>query len=164
MDYVSFGRTGLKVSRLCLGCMSYGSTEWRPWVLDERDAKPFFKKALKAGINFFDTADFYGLGRSEEVTGKHLKSLARRDEIVIATKVGLEMGPAPNSGGLSRKHILRRSTARSGGSAPIMSISTRFTGSTGRRRWRRSWPRSTRSCAPARRATSARRRCTRGSS
>ncbi|MDP9137539.1 MAG: aldo/keto reductase, partial [Pseudomonadota bacterium] len=106
MEYVNFGRSGLKVSRLCLGCMSYGSPDWRPWVLDERDAKPFFKKALKAGINFFDTADFYGLGRSEEVTGKHLKSLARRDEIVIATKVGLEMGTAPNSSGLSRKHIL----------------------------------------------------------
>ncbi len=106
MDYVNFGRTGLKVSRLCLGCMSYGSTAWRPWVLDERDAKGFFKRALTSGINFFDTADFYSHGRSEEIAGKHLKSLARRDEIVIATKVGLEMGPAPNSGGLSRKHVL----------------------------------------------------------
>jgi aryl-alcohol dehydrogenase-like predicted oxidoreductase len=106
VDYVNFGRSGLKVSRLCFGCMSYGSPDWRPWVLDERDAKRLFKKALNAGINFFDTADFYSLGRSEEITGRHLKSLARRDEIVIATKVGLEMGPAPNSGGLSRKHIL----------------------------------------------------------
>jgi aryl-alcohol dehydrogenase-like predicted oxidoreductase len=106
LDYVHFGRTGLKVSRLCLGCMSYGTPEWRPWVVDEREAEPFFKKALEAGINFFDTADFYGGGRSEEVSGKHLKALAKRDEIVIATKVGLEMGSDPNASGLSRKHIL----------------------------------------------------------
>jgi aryl-alcohol dehydrogenase-like predicted oxidoreductase len=106
LDYVHFGRTGLKVSRLCLGCMSYGTPEWRPWVVDEREAEPFFKKALEAGINFFDTADFYGAGRSEEVSGKHLKALAKRDEIVIATKVGLEMGSDPNASGLSRKHIL----------------------------------------------------------
>ncbi|MGH6874633.1 MAG: aldo/keto reductase, partial [Aestuariivirgaceae bacterium] len=94
------------MSRLCLGCMSYGSTDWRPWVLDERGAEPFFRRALDAGINFFDTADFYSAGRSEEVTGKHLKALARREDVVIATKVGLEMSPGPNGRGLSRKHIM----------------------------------------------------------
>lgn len=107
MDYVNLGRSGLKVSRICLGCMSYGSPKWRPWVLDEAEAKPFFAKALEAGVNFFDTADFYSLGASEEVTGRHLKDMARRDEVVIATKVGLKVGEAPNARGLSRKHILQ---------------------------------------------------------
>jgi 1-deoxyxylulose-5-phosphate synthase len=106
LDYLQLGRAGLRVSRLCLGCMSYGSSQWRPWVLDERDAQPFFKRALDAGINFFDTADFYSTGRSEEVTGRHLKAMARREDIVIATKVGLEMGQGANSKGLSRKHIM----------------------------------------------------------
>ena len=107
MEYVRLGRSGLKVSRICLGCMSYGSPGWRPWVLDERAAKPFFKRALEAGINFFDTADMYSLGASEEVTGKHLAAMARRDDIVIATKVGLRMREDPNADGLSRKHILQ---------------------------------------------------------
>jgi aryl-alcohol dehydrogenase-like predicted oxidoreductase len=106
LDYLQLGRAGLRVSRLCLGCMSYGSSQWRPWVLDERDAQPFFKRAFDAGINFFDTADFYSTGRSEEVTGRHLKAMARREDIVIATKVGLEMGQGANSKGLSRKHIM----------------------------------------------------------
>jgi len=106
LDYVQLGRAGLKVSRLCLGCMSYGSSDWRPWVLDERQAQPFFKRAIEAGINFFDTADFYSAGRSEEITGKQLKALARREDVVIATKVGLQMGPGANSKGLSRKHIM----------------------------------------------------------
>ena len=73
MEYVSLGRTGLKVSRVCLGCMSYGSSKWRPWVLDMADARPFFARAIEAGINFFDTADYYSRGTSEEVTGRHLK-------------------------------------------------------------------------------------------
>lgn len=106
MKTVPLGQTGLLVSRLCLGCMSYGSPAWRPWVLDEAAARPFFKQAIEAGINFFDTADFYGTGESERVTGKLLTEVARRDEIVIATKVGLEMSPKPNRKGLSRKHIL----------------------------------------------------------
>jgi 1-deoxyxylulose-5-phosphate synthase len=105
MEYVNLGRSGLKVSRICLGCMSYGSSKWRPWVLDEADAKPFFARALEAGINFFDTADLYSLGRSEEVTGRHLNDMARRDDVVIATKVGMPMSDDPNDRGLSRKHI-----------------------------------------------------------
>lgn len=106
MDYVNFGRTGLKVSRLCLGCMSYGTSKWRSWVLDEDAARPFFRRALEAGINFFDTADMYANGASEEVTGRALKQLAKRDEIVIATKVGNPVGPGLYDRGLSRKRIM----------------------------------------------------------
>src|SRR6202453_2401466 len=106
MDYVRLGNTGLKVSRLCLGCMTYGSSKWRPWVLDEADSLPFFKAALEAGINFFDTADVYSIGESERVTGKALKEYARRHEVVIATKVNGAMGQDPNNHGLSRKHIM----------------------------------------------------------
>jgi aryl-alcohol dehydrogenase-like predicted oxidoreductase len=87
--------------------MSYGDPGWRPWVLGEGTARPFFKRAIEAGINFFDTADMYSLGVSEEVTGRALRELARREEIVIATKVNFPMGPGPNMGGLSRKHILQ---------------------------------------------------------
>ena len=107
MEYVRVGRSGLKVSRVCLGTMTYGSSKWRDWVLDEQDARPFFKRAIELGINFFDTADMYSLGASEEVTGRALKDFARRDEVVIATKVFNRMGPAPNSAGLSRKHIMQ---------------------------------------------------------
>jgi len=107
MNYVRLGRTGLQVSRLALGCMSYGSPHWRPWVLDEEAARPFFRRAIEAGINFFDTADMYSLGASEEVTGRALAALAKRDEIVIATKVNFPMTPGPNMGGLSRKHVLQ---------------------------------------------------------
>jgi 1-deoxyxylulose-5-phosphate synthase len=106
MDYVRLGQTGLKVSRLCLGCMTYGSSKWRPWVLDEEESLPFFKRALEAGINFFDTADVYSVGESERVTGKALKEYAKRHELVIATKVNGPMGADPNNRGLSRKHIL----------------------------------------------------------
>ena len=107
MDYVQLGRSGLKVSRLALGCMSYGDPAWRPWVLDEEAARPFFRQAVEGGITFFDTANMYSLGVSEEVTGRALREFARRDEIVIATKVNFPMGPGPNMGGLSRKHILQ---------------------------------------------------------
>jgi len=107
MDYVNLGRTGLKVSRLALGCMTYGTPQWRDWVLDEAASRPFFRRAIEAGINFFDTADMYSLGASEEVTGRALKELAAsRDEVVIATKVFYPMTPVPNAGGLSRKHIM----------------------------------------------------------
>ena len=106
MDYVRLGNTGLKVSRLCLGCMTYGSSKWRPWVLDEEDSLPFFKAALEAGINFFDTADVYSQGESERVTGKALKQFAKRHEVVIATKVNGPMGKDVNNRGLSRKHIM----------------------------------------------------------
>jgi aryl-alcohol dehydrogenase-like predicted oxidoreductase len=105
MQYVKLGRTGLQVSRICLGCMSYGSPKWRPWVLDEQASRPFFQKAIEAGINFFDTADMYSIGVSEEVTGRALRELANRDEVVIATKVFFPFSDKPNMGGLSRKHI-----------------------------------------------------------
>ncbi len=106
MQYINLGRTGLKVSRICLGMMSYGSSKWRDWVLDEDEARPFVKRALEAGINFFDTADMYSLGVSEEVTGRALRDFAKRDEVIIATKVYQPMGDGPNERGLSRKHIM----------------------------------------------------------
>jgi aryl-alcohol dehydrogenase-like predicted oxidoreductase len=107
MEYVRFGSTGLKVSRICLGCMSYGgpSERW-PWALDEEHSRPFIQRALESGINFFDTANVYSNGGSEKVIGKALRDFAPRDEVVIATKVYFEMGPGPNDRGLSRKHIL----------------------------------------------------------
>src|ERR687896_1347332 len=100
MDYVNLGTTGLKVSRICLGCMSYGTPAWRPWVLDEPASQPFFRRAIEHGITFFDTADMYSLGVSEEVTGRALKAMTRRDQIVIATKVFWPMGDGPNDRGL----------------------------------------------------------------
>jgi 1-deoxyxylulose-5-phosphate synthase len=107
VEYARLGRSGLTVSRLALGCMSYGDPGWRPWVLDEAAAQPFFRRAIDAGINFFDTADMYSVGVSEEITGRALRAMARRDEVVIATKVNFPMGDGPNMGGLSRKHILQ---------------------------------------------------------
>ena len=107
MEYIRFGSTGMKVSRICLGCMSYGMpTERWPWALDEEQSRPFIKRALELGINFFDTANVYSNGRSEEIVGKALRDFASRDEVVIATKVYFEMGSGPNDRGLSRKHIL----------------------------------------------------------
>lgn len=106
MEFIRLGQTGLKVSRLCLGMMTYGDPKWRPWVLPAADARPFVIRALELGINFFDTADMYSLGASEQVTGQLLRELARRDEVVIATKVFSPMGPGPNERGLSRAHIL----------------------------------------------------------
>ena len=107
MDYVRLGNTGLKVSRLCLGCMSYGSSKWRPWVLDEEASLPFIREALELGFNFFDTADVYSLGASESVLGRALRDFAvRRSDLVIATKVNSKMGEGPNEKGLSRKHIM----------------------------------------------------------
>ena len=105
MQYVNLGRTGLKVSRLCLGTMTYGTPEWRPWVLSEEASRPFIREALEAGINFFDTADMYSRGVSEEVVGRALKDFAGRDRVVIATKVFFPNGDQPNDRGLSRKHI-----------------------------------------------------------
>ncbi len=106
MDYVRLGSTGLRVSRLCLGMMTYGTASWRPWVLNEPEARPFFTKAIELGINFFDTADMYSLGVSEEVLGRAVRDFGRRSELVLATKVFFRMGPGPNDQGLSRKHIL----------------------------------------------------------
>jgi aryl-alcohol dehydrogenase (NADP+) len=107
MEFVQLGRTGLRVSRVCLGAMSYGSSAWRPWVLDEDASRPFIRRALELGIDFFDTADMYSRGRSEEVLGRSLRELVRRDEVVVATKVFFPMGDGPNDRGLSRKHILQ---------------------------------------------------------
>jgi aryl-alcohol dehydrogenase (NADP+) len=106
MDMVRFGKTGMKVSKLCLGCMTYGSSKWREWVLEEEASRPFIKGALERGVNFFDTADVYSQGVSEEILGRALKDFALRHEVVIATKVHGVMGPGANSGGLSRKHIM----------------------------------------------------------
>ncbi|MGD9723751.1 MAG: aldo/keto reductase [Pirellulales bacterium] len=105
MRYTYLGQTGVEVSRLCLGCMSYGDPKWRPWVLDEEAAMPFFRLAIERGINFFDTADMYSLGASEEVTGNALRRFARLEECFVATKVFNAMGPGRNMAGLSRKHI-----------------------------------------------------------
>jgi aryl-alcohol dehydrogenase-like predicted oxidoreductase len=106
MKYARLGKTGLRVSPVCLGAMTYGSPKWRSWVLDEEASRPFIKKALELGINFFDTANAYSQGVSEEVLGRALNDFAARDEVVIATKVFMPMGDKPNQVGLSRKHIL----------------------------------------------------------
>jgi len=107
MDYQNLGSTGLQVSRLCLGCMTYGSKKWREWVLEEEEGRPFIGRALELGINFFDTADVYSLGVSEEILGRALKHYGqRRDTVVIATKVFSPMGDDPNQRGLSSKHIM----------------------------------------------------------
>lgn len=107
MKYTQLGHSGLVVSRIGLGCMSYGDPAWRPWVLDEAASRPFFRRAIEAGVNFFDTADMYSHGASEEVTGRALREYGRRDELVIATKVHYPMGDGPNMRGLSRKHIIQ---------------------------------------------------------
>jgi aryl-alcohol dehydrogenase-like predicted oxidoreductase len=107
MEYVRLGSTGLKVSRVCLGMMSYGTSRWRDWVLDLEAAEPVVRQAVEQGVTFFDTADMYSDGASEEVTGKLLRDLfAQRDDYVLATKVYNPMGDGPNDRGLSRKHIL----------------------------------------------------------
>ena len=105
MNYTNLGKTGLKVTRICLGCMSYGLEE-REWGLDEEQGRPFIKRALELGINFFDTANMYGNGRSEEVLGGALRDFAKRDEVVIASKVYFPMRPDVNGRGLSRKAIM----------------------------------------------------------
>src|SRR5215467_1123695 len=108
MDYVKLGRTGLDVSRICLGCMSYGVSDRgnHLWTLSEAESRPFIKRALEGGINFFDTANVYSDGTSEEILGRALKDFVRRDEVVIATKVNGRMRPGPNGAGLSRRAIM----------------------------------------------------------
>ena len=106
MNYVNLGNTGLKVSRICLGMMTYGTSQWRDWVLDEDESRPFIQRALEMGINFFDSADIYSLGVSEEITGRALRDFARRDEVIIATKVFFPLENGPNQGGLSRNHSM----------------------------------------------------------
>src|ERR1700691_3558107 len=106
MEYVNLGKAGIKVSRLCLGAMTYGSKSWREWVLEEEEGRPFIRRALELGINFFDTADMYSLGVSEEILGRALKDFGpSRDRVVIATKLFNPMGDDPNQRGLSRKHV-----------------------------------------------------------
>jgi aryl-alcohol dehydrogenase (NADP+) len=106
MEYVNLGKAGVKVSRICLGVMTYGSKKWREWVLEEEEGRPFIRRALELGINFFDTADMYSDGMSEEILGRALKDFGgSRDRVVIATKVFNPMGDEPNQRGLSRKHI-----------------------------------------------------------
>ena len=106
MEYVNLGKAGIKVSRLCLGAMTYGSKRWREWILEEEEGRPFIRRALELGINFFDTADMYSMGASEEILGRALKDFGgSRDRVVIATKVFNPMGDDPNQRGLSRKHI-----------------------------------------------------------
>ena len=105
MDYVNLGRTGLRVSRLCLGTMTFGSTAWRPWILPEDASRPFIRRALDAGINFFDTADMYSRGVSEQIVGRALNDFTTRDQVVVATKAFFPMGDGPNDRGLSRKHL-----------------------------------------------------------
>ena len=117
MDFTNLGQTGLKVSRICLGMMTYGTSQWRPWILDEADARPIVQRAVDLGVNFFDTADMYSAGASEELTGKFLREFTRRDEVVIATKVffpvdmafkggfGNSVPQQPNTSGLSRKRL-----------------------------------------------------------
>src|SRR3989304_3821317 len=107
MKYVNLGRTGLQVSRICWGTMPYGPPQWREWVLTEEASRPFIQRALELGVNFFDTADMYSRGVSEQVLGRALHDFTRREEVVIATKVYFPMGESPNQRGLSRLHILR---------------------------------------------------------
>lgn len=119
MDYVNLGQTGLKVSRICLGTMGYGSTKWRHWVLAEEASRPFIQNALEMAINFFDTADMYSVGVSEEILGRALRDFARRDEVVIATKVFNPMGDKPNQRGLQTDHVDLYQTHRWDSETPI---------------------------------------------
>jgi aryl-alcohol dehydrogenase (NADP+) len=107
MNYINLGTTGLKVSRVCLGAMTYGTSKWRAWVLDEAESRPFIARALDLGINFFDTADMYSEGESERVLGRALKELRPREQVVIATKAFYPLVDDPNAGGLSRKHLMQ---------------------------------------------------------
>jgi aryl-alcohol dehydrogenase-like predicted oxidoreductase len=131
-----------KVSRLCLGMMSYGSKEWRAWVLTEEEAKPFVKRALEAGINFFDTADVYSTGESERITGKLLKEFgAQRENVIVATKVHGQMSDDINDQGLSRKHIfdsIDKSLQRLGMDYVDLYQIHRWDYETPMRRWKRS--------------------------
>jgi len=106
METISFGRTGLKVSKLCFGTMTIGSSQWKPWVLDEADAQPLLKRCLDLGITFFDTANWYSTGESERVVASTLTSMVPRDQLVLATKAYYPMSDDPNDRGLSRKHLL----------------------------------------------------------
>ena len=140
MEYVNLGKTGLRVSRICLGCMSYGAPATgelkagrHAWVLNEEESQPYFRQALDLGINFFDTANVYSGGVSEKVLGRFLKAHTMRDTMVVATKVYGVMRDEPNGRGLSRKAILYELERACGASRPTTSISTRFTAGTTKR-------------------------------
>ena len=138
MDYVRLGKTGLEVSRICLGCMSFGDPKLgREWTMPLEPARPIIRAAWEAGINFFDTANVYAAGTSEEITGTVLKELAPRDELVIATKVNGEMRKGPNGRVSRARPSSARSTIRCAGSRPTMSTSTRSTASITTRRSRK---------------------------
>ena len=166
MEYVKLGRTGLDVSRICLGCMSYGAADSgnHAWSLGEEASRPFIKRALEGGINFFDTANRYSLGSSEEILGRAIKDFARRDEVVIATKVYGRMRPGPNGSGLSRKAIMSEIDASLHRLGWIMSTSTKSIAGITKPRSRRRSRRCTMSSRPARPAISAHRRCMLGNS
>ena len=146
MEYVRLGSTGLKVSRLALGCMSYGDPTTagaHEWALDDDEAQPFFRQAVELGITFWDTANVYQAGTSEEVVGRAIKRYSRREDIVLATKVYGRMHDGPGGQGLSRKAILEQIDASLPGSAPTTSTCTRSTASTRTPRSRRPWRRCT---------------------
>jgi 1-deoxyxylulose-5-phosphate synthase len=113
MEYANLGRSGLKVSRICLGTLTFGHRQWRDYVLDEEESRPIIRRALEMGINFFDTADMYSMGVSETITGRALRDFARREDVVLATKVYFPMSQSPNGRGLSRKHIIEAVEASS---------------------------------------------------
>ena len=156
MRYVKLGTTGLDVSPIALGCMSYGEPDrgHPSWSLDEEQSRPLIKQAIESGINFFDTANMYSQGSSEEITGRALKDFANRDEIVIATKLRHPMRSGPNGSGLSRKESSPRSITASNDWAPTTSTSIRSTGTTRRPRWKRRSRRYTTWSRRARSATS----------
>ena len=106
MKYTHLGNSGLVVSRIALGCMNYGSKRWRPWMLEEDEARENFAYAIEHGINFFDTSNIYSMGVSEQIVGRWVRELARREQVVIATKVGLPLGEGPNREGAGRKHLI----------------------------------------------------------
>ena len=178
MQYVNLGHSGLKVSRIALGMMTFGNVEWRPWVLGEDAARPIVQRAVELGVNLFDTADMYSAGMSEQVTGRLLRELAPRDEIVIATKLyfpvdlafkgGNAPGPKPaerpNMSGLSRKRIFAASMRVCSGLASTRSICTRSIASIAPLRSKKRWRRCTTSCVQEKRAISVPRACGRGSS
>ena len=165
MQYTTLGASGLVVSRLALGMMSYGDTSRRAWHLEFDDAEPIVRAAVEAGVTFFDTADMYDLGASEQVTGTLLSRLfGRRDDYVLATKVFFPMGAGRTDGGCRANTCCRPSTPPCVGSARTTSTSTRSIGGTTRPRSRRRCRCLTTSCGPARSATSALRACTPGSS
>ena len=166
MEYIKLGTTGLDVSPIAIGAMTYGEPDrGHPvWSLGETDARPLIRHALDAGINFFDTANMYSQGSSEEILGRALRDFANRDDIVIATKLRHPMRSGPNGKGLSRKEVMTEVEHSLTASGPITSTSIRSTATTTPRRSRRPWGRSTTSSRPARFATSAPLRCPPGSS